>query len=581
MLELGMVTQAQFDEAYNTPVEDYVSYNSPTSGCTYASDAKTFCDYILKSVTDLEMLGNNEAERQANWDRGGYSVYTTVNLDQQDNAQAQLNTHAPANETRFELGAVAVSTEVGTGRILLMTQNKGFDDTGEGDPLTTTAVNFATDRDKGGSSGFQPGSTYKIFTLTDWLINGRGLGEIVNTTPRDFKSFPASCDGGAWVLSRAWKPKNDAGEQGPWTVMRATARSVNVAFVSMAQQLDLCQIRDVAASMGVHRADGGPLQHSPATVLGSNEVAPMTMALAIGAIAGGGIYCGPIAIDKIVAADGTDLGGQQKNCHQAITPDVAAGAAFALQGVMAGGGTGSDSNPFNGYPLIGKTGTTDDSYHTWTLGSSSRSTLAVWVGNIVGKQALRNISLPTGGAAYARHRIFEPIIASLTSMYGGSGFPDPPSSMRSGNTITIPAVGGQDVASVKALLESLGFMVTIGDPVPSSQTTGTVATTDPPPGTPVSKGYSIVIHPSDGSLYVVMPSDLVGKDPTTATNDLVALGFNPGNISYNWVLVANPLEYCTVTGSSPGAGAPTSKQGSVTLDVGSDVAGTPPLGCSP
>jgi beta-lactam-binding protein with PASTA domain len=205
----------------------------------------------------------------------------------------------------------------------------------------------------------------------------------------------------------------------------------------------------------------------------------------------------------------------------------------------------------------------------------------VWVGNIVGKQALRNISLPTGGAAYARHRIFEPIIASLTSMYGGSGFPDPPSSMRSGNTITIPAVGGQDVASVKALLESLGFMVTIGDPVPSSQTTGTVATTDPPPGTPVSKGYSIVIHPSDGSLYVVMPSDLVGKDPTTATNDLVALGFNPGNISYNWVLVANPLEYCTVTGSSPGAGAPTSKQGSVTLDVGSDVAGTPPLGCSP
>ncbi len=583
MLELGMATKAQYQEAIDTPIEDYVDYHRPTSGCTFAADAKTFCDYVLKSVPELEMLGNNAVERKANWDRGGYSVYTTVNLDQQDNAQAQLDAQTPANETRFELGSVAVSTEVGTGRILLMTQNKGFDDTGEGDPLTTTAVNFATDRDKGGSSGFQPGSTYKIFTLVDWLKNGRGLGEIVNATPRDFKSFPSSCDGGSLVLSRPWKPQNDAGERGPWSVLRSTARSVNVSFVSMSQQLDLCEIRDVAESMGMHRADGAPLDHGPASVLGSNEVAPLSMALAIGAIASGGTYCGPIAVDKIVTSDGTDLGGQRKDCHQAITPDVAAGAAYALQQVMRGGGTGGDggANPNNGHPLIGKTGTTDSSFHTWTLGSSSASTLAVWVGNIVGKQALRRISLPGGGAAYARHRIFRPIIEALTNMYGGVGFPDPPSSMMSGNRITIPAVGGQDVASVKALLESLGFIVTVGDPVPSSQTTGTVATTSPEPGTSVSKGYSIVIHPSDGSLYVEMPTDLVGKDPGVAKSDLVALGFAAGKITFKWVLVPDPSNFCKVTASSPGAGAATSKDAAVTLTVGSDADGLAPPGCTP
>ncbi|MEO7348309.1 MAG: transglycosylase domain-containing protein [Terrimesophilobacter sp.] len=578
MLELKMVSQAEYDEAINTPIEDYVHYTSPTSGCTRATTAKIFCDYILKSVTEFSMLGNNASERQANWDRGGYSVYTTVDLDQQDNAQAQVDAYAPANETRFSLGSVAVSTEVGTGRILLMAQNKGFDDTGDGDPLTTTAVNFATDRDKGGSSGFQPGSTYKIFTLVDWLQNGRGLNERVSATPQVFKVFPSACDGGTQVVGGNWRPKNDAGESGPYTVMRATAQSVNVAFLSMAKQLDLCQIRDVAASMGVHRADGNPLQHNAASVLGSNEVAPMTMALAIGTIASGGTYCGPIAVDKIVTAEGTDLGGQKPDCHQAITADVAAGAGFALQGVF-NGGTASSSNPRNGHPVMGKTGTTDGSIQTWVLGASSRSTLAVWVGNIVGKQRLRNIAITGGNASTARHRIFRPIITALTTEFGGVGWPTPPSSMMSGNTITVPSVAGQSVESVQALLESLGFTVTVGDPVPSSQTIGTVATTSPEPGTPVSKGYPIIIYPSDGSRYVEMPN-LIGDNATTTTATLVGLGFSASNITYVWVSTVDPSLYCKVKSTNPAAG-PSSKDALVEITVNSVTDGMNPPGCNP
>lgn len=579
MRDLGTVTEAEYTEAYDTPIEDYVNFNPPTSGCTYASDAKTFCDYILKSVTDLEMLGSNAAERQANWDRGGFSVYTTVDLDQQDHGQAIVSSQAPANETRFALGAVAVSTQPGTGRILMMVQNKGFDDTGEGDPLTTTAVNYATDRDKGGSSGFQPGSTYKMFTLVDWLKAGRGLGEVINATPREFKTFPASCNGGVTVIPGGWKPKNDAGEKGPWTVTRATAGSVNVAFVTMAQQLDLCDIRDTAESMGAHRADGNPLDYGPSSVLGTNEVAPMTMALAIGTIAAAGKYCGPIAIDKMLAADGTDLGGQKRTCHQAMTPDVAAGAAFALQTVF-NGGTAGMSNPRNGHPLMGKTGTTDHSVHTWTLGTSSKVTLAVWVGNIVGKQALRRIVLSSGNASLARHRIFRPIIDSLTRAYGGDAFPSPPSSMRSGNTTTIPSVAGQSIETVTALFESLGFTVTVGDPVPSSQTTGTVATTNPGPGTAVSRGYPITLLPSDGSLYVEMP-DVIGQDAVTARQTLVAAGYSASKINFKWVVTLNPAEYCLVKSSNPAAGAGSDKTANVTLTVHSAVDEIPPPGCTP
>lgn len=580
MRDLKMITEAQYTEAVNTPIADYVHYSFPTNGCTYAADAKTFCDYILKSVKDFPMLGATKDERQANWDRGGYNVYTTLDLGQQDNAQAQLAAQTPPTENRFELGSVAVSTQVGTGRILIMAQNKHFDDTGLGDPLTTTAVNYATDRDYGGSSGFQPGSTYKIFTLTDWLMNGKGLGDIVNATPHDFKSFPAACNGGTWVLGRPWDPKNDAGEHGPMSVLTATAGSVNVAFVSMAHQLDLCQIRDVAESMGVHRADGAELQYNPTSVLGTNEVAPLTMALAVGTIASGGMFCSAVAVDKIVGPDGTDLGGQPTSCHRAITPEVAAGAAYAMQRVMTGG-TGVLSNPHNGHPLIGKTGTTDSAYQTWTLGASTKSTLAVWVGNIVGKQSLRNIDLPGGNAATARHRIFRPVIEALTNQYGGDGFPNPPSSMLSSSAVPIPSVVGMDMEAAKTLLESLGFTVTIGNPIRSAATTGTAAGTTPEVGTKVSRGFDVGLYPSDGSLYVQMPNDLVGKSPTDAKNDLVALGFAPGNINFAWVLVANPTKICKVTDTDPAPGAAASKNGTVTLTVGSTADGSPPVGCTP
>jgi membrane peptidoglycan carboxypeptidase len=579
MLDLKMVTDAQYQEALNTPIEDYVDYTDPTSGCTWASAAQTFCDYILKSVKDFPMLGATPDERQANWDRGGYNVYTTIDLDQEKKAQAVINEQAPSNETRFQLGAAAVSTQVGTGRILVMAQNKVFNDTGEGDPLRTTAVNFATDRDYGGSAGFPTGSTYKIFTLTDWLITGHGLGDIVNGDQREFTSFPAECDGGAWIGK--YKPRNDSGgNAGPVTVMAATAGSINAAFMSMAQQLDLCQIRDVAKSMGVHRADGAELSTLPTSILGTNEIAPLTMALAVATISGGGKFCTAIAVDKIVASDGTDLGGQEPNCHQAISADIAAGVARAMAGVI-NGGTGSLSNPHNGIPLIGKTGTTDDSFHTWMLGSSSKVTLAVWVGNIIGHQALRQIQLPGGNGALTRHGIFRPVIASLTSEYGGNAFPAAPSYLIGGNGIPLPSVILQDPEDAKTLLEGLGFTVEIGDTVASGATTGTVANTSPAPGTKISKGYLVTLYISDGSLYVEVPNNLVGMTPTNAKNELVSVGFNPSKISYTWVQTLNPGQFCKVQSSNPAGGAGVSKTDHVTLTVGSDVDGSPPPGCVP
>ena len=76
----------------------------------------------------------------------------------------------------------------------------------------------------------------------------------------------------------------------------------------MAKQLDLCGIKKTAEAFGMHRADGGRSAMNPSDVLGTQEIAPVTMAAAFAGIANNGLTCTPIAIDKIVdVRDGEEI----------------------------------------------------------------------------------------------------------------------------------------------------------------------------------------------------------------------------------------------------------------------------------
>ncbi len=264
--------------------------------------AKFFCDYVVKSVGDFEFLGNTAAERKANWKIGGYKLYTTLDLDVQIPAQNATWTYAPNTETGFSLGSATSTVQPGTGRVLVMTQNKLFDDTAEGAGSIATAVNFNTSYEYGGSSGFQPGSTYKVFTLLDWLKAGNGVEERVSGSPNSKEPFSSYTACGEKLSGGTFSFKNNAGEAGTYTVRNGTVNSVNGVFFSMAKQLDLCDIRDVAASLGVERADGEPLETNPTSIIGTNTVTPLSMAAAYAAIAANGLYCKPIIVDKVIDA---------------------------------------------------------------------------------------------------------------------------------------------------------------------------------------------------------------------------------------------------------------------------------------
>lgn len=211
------------------------------------------------------------------------------------------------------------------------------------------------------------------------------------------------------------------------TVANATRYSVNVAFISMAQKLDVCDIRDTATAYGVHRADGRALSATPAAIIGTNEIAPLSMAAAIATIGANGLYCTPTIVDKVVVPDGKDAPGQQRACAQVIAPNIAATVAYALSAVMTSG-TGSPGQPRDGVPIVGKTGTTDDSAQNWLVATTTKASLAVWVGNTDGgRHSLRKTTIAGTDGYNTKFNIFRNTMASLNANpeYRGGDFPAP------------------------------------------------------------------------------------------------------------------------------------------------------------
>lgn len=573
MWQTGKITRAELDEALAIPVdENFVHYSSPSGGCLNAVAKFAFpCDYVTNSIFELQQLGSTEEERKANWRKGGYTVTISINPALQVEGTNIAQQWAPKDEARFQLGAAITSVEVNTGRILVMAQNKDYNNTLEGGGATTTAVNFSTDLAHGGSVGFQPGSTYKPYVLLAFLAAGRGLGESFNAGKLEVNqaSFADSC-GGPW--GGKFKFKNDSGEKGSWTVQRATASSVNSVFIQMASKIDQCSIKQLAESIGVHNAsmvNDGALNTDPSCSIGGcgNNIAPVTAAAAYAAIANQGVFCKPTIVDQIVDRDGRELGKQDAECGQSmVSPAVANTAAYAMAGVFKGG-TASASNPGDGTTYIGKTGTTDNAVHVWLVGSSTKVSTAVWVGNISGKQSLRKISVAGTQAALLRHKIFKPMAQAIDQYYPGGAFPEPDPALLKGSPVFVPDVRGMTAEQAKAAIELAELTWVDGGSGDSELPAGQVYATDPPAGSAVPRGTEVHVPVSNGQGVAV--TEQTGKQFVDAYADLQSLGFT--NIVENCTsppdLTYPPTDYHKVVSMSPGAGVVIGKTKLITLNT--------------
>ncbi|MDD9205126.1 penicillin-binding transpeptidase domain-containing protein, partial [Georgenia sp. 10Sc9-8] len=222
-----------------------------------------------------------------------------------------------------------------------------------------------------------------IFTLIEWLRDGNALYDVVDG---DKESYPRD----TWEISCApeWAADYEANNlegfgADEMPVIDATRMSVNLAYVEMANQLDLCDIRDVATRMGARTGGGEPLTPNPAMVLGTNLLTPLSMANVVATLSAQGVRCDPVAITEATTRDGETIDVPPANCTRVLEEDIAAGATHALEAVV-GDNPYEDTGYFADIPgrdVAGKTGTTNQHANAWFVGYTPELAAAVWVGH--------------------------------------------------------------------------------------------------------------------------------------------------------------------------------------------------------
>ncbi|MBW0253081.1 transglycosylase domain-containing protein [Cellulomonas sp. PS-H5] len=508
MNEQGYITQEEYDAGIAAPIADTLHVSEAQSGCMAAGDVVQgsgyFCDYVTHVIRNDPAFGETAEEREETLYRGGLTITTTLDPRLQTLADTQVKATVPVDDPNGVGSAMSV-VEPGTGQIKAMAQNRNFNNTADATGRDSS-VNYNTSYSYGGSGGFMPGSTFKPFTLLEWLKTGHNLNESVNGTERTLNTNQFTACGSRYP-SQTWKVGNAEGGSGNMSVMQATQQSVNLAYLSMAMQLDLCNIMEGAKQLGVTSsnagAEGQAIEAKPSNVLGSGVTSPLALAGAYAAFASGGVYCTPIAITNVKNADGEDIPIPDAGCHQAIDPNVAAGMNEAMSNVW--NGTGKSIGRPSFYTASGKTGTTTRNEHTWFAGYTPRLASIVWVGYPDRNEQMKNITINgrfarfAYGATYAGVTWKNFMDEALNDGQPNPGFTAPSSDLRYGQAIPIPSVVGQDQNTAIATLQNAGFSASVGGTTASDITPGSVVSQSPSGSAPAGSSITLTLSSGPGA----------------------------------------------------------------------------------
>ncbi|WP_104180654.1 transglycosylase domain-containing protein [Arthrobacter sp. B0490] len=462
MLTRGKITKEEHDAAIATDLG--LNITPTLSGCVGAAQAPYFCDYVTHLILNDPAYGETPEDREKVLFRSGLTIKTTLDSRVQAAAQTAVNETANPDTTDGAVGHTMLSLEPKTGNILSMAQNTRYNpEAAQGN----TVLNFNVDefaggdpsKSLGGGGGFQPGSTYKPFTVAAWVEAGKALNQVVDGTKKTYPEgdrWRASCmDGGNYVINtpelEGYTPQNYGDQNYRYTtVLDGLAQSLNTITMATAKQLDLCRIRDIAFDMGVHDAgsrEGAlnpPSVNPPALIGGGVAAAPMSMAKAFGGFANDGTVCEPRALTEVTAVDGTSYPVPATSCKQTISKEVARGVNAATQEVMKAGS--GQLLEYGDIPMAGKTGTNDARSQTWFMGYNSGMVTASWVGNWQGEGEGSSLGgLQIGGQVYPE--IDGSLIAGpswarfmqqIPGLYVGTPFTAPPANMINGGQRTAP-----------------------------------------------------------------------------------------------------------------------------------------------
>lgn len=519
MVDTEVITLAQAAEAKAVPLE--VEPERLPNMCVGVATNHWgfFCDYVYRWWLEQEAFGATPWEREQRLRGGGFQIVTTLDLDLQESMKENVeDTLATGDERALMLAAV----EPGTGKVRAMAANRTFalddpDDPENGphtDPemraegIRGTYPNTTNPLMSGGGdiTGYQGGSTFKLFTAVAALEEGLPLSTRINSPTRVTTRFPVS----SGPCEPRWCPQNVNpsymnGNRDMWS---GFGRSVNTYFAQLIERVGPEKAVNVAKRLGIEfRAENDAVLAENASswgsfTLGVSATTPLDLANAYATVAAEGVYCEPIPVEEIRAPNGDTLDVASPRCDRVIDEQVALAAVDMARCPVGGdspfnrcqpNGTAEVASGIIGKPIIGKSGTSEAERSALLVVSSKQITVAGILADPDWAETNQEM----------KHDFVNPAVIDTVrdAMRGVAGSnwarPTDPDLVR-GRSASIPNVECQTVAEAERRLEQAGFDVRVDDqPVDSDCPAGRVAGTNP--SGDGFEGDTVTIQISNGS----------------------------------------------------------------------------------
>lgn len=324
-----------------------------------ATDHPYFVDWIETQL--LEELGPDLLYR------GGLRIQTTIDPALQRSGEQAVA--ARLEDTEYPVEMSLVSIDPGTGHVVAMVGGRDYE---------FSQVNLAT----GGTTGFQPGSSFKPIVLAEAFSQGIGPDTIY---PAPAQWTVPGCDGSQCTLSNY-----DFADRGDITLREATRASVNTVFAELITDVSVSRTVSMARALGIERLDPAT-DYGPSLALGAGETSTLEMASAYGTFANSGLRMSPVGVLRVIDRNGNVLIDRTaRGGVQVLDPIVADNVTDVLVDVVTGG-TGRRA-AVAGHPVAGKTGTGQEYRAAWFVGYTPSLATAVWMGHADGLAPLRNIN---------------------------------------------------------------------------------------------------------------------------------------------------------------------------------------------
>lgn len=354
MLEAGAITQAEYEEYINTPVETVSESDGQIDDGQTGQSAQGVTSYYTDAVIEeviADLMEQNDWTREHASDmlkRGGYRIYMNVNPTyQQILEQKFLNwqTFSPnqlSENANGELPEAAFVLMDYEGRVLALVGGKG-------EKTQSRSFNRATQAGRSPGSAIKPIAVYAPALEYD-LINWSTV----------------LVDGPVMQLNGKNYPSNFSGKyEGEVTVVYALRKSLNTIPMKIIQTLTTQRSVDFMENkFGITTLLKDGSDYGPSLSLGSvtNGIYLDELTAAYAPFGNGGYYYEPATYSRIEDANGNIVYDNTSAQNRAISEDTAAIMNRLLRQVVIGDqGTGHKAAMGN-MEVIGKTGTSQD-YH--------------------------------------------------------------------------------------------------------------------------------------------------------------------------------------------------------------------------